>query len=99
MRVSLAPRSCGRAHSQPAAGRGGDQPAEQTRQNLIQLRGDVIKKAFPQVNPARVLLRKSMLDALLRVKSQTREEWLTRISLDLRSVTYAEQVSNFSMRC
>lgn len=68
---------------------------EQARQELIHFRENVIKKAFPNADPARGLLRKSMLDALLQLKPKTRKEWLAGISYDMRSATDAEQVGRY----
>ena len=68
---------------------------EQARKELIHFRENVIKKAFPNADPARGLLRKSMLDALLQLKPKTRREWLAGISYDMRSATDAEQVGRY----
>jgi very-short-patch-repair endonuclease len=69
--------------------------AEEAREKLIRLREDVIKKSFPNVDPSRGLLRKTLLDTFLRLKPTTREEWLASIPYDLRSATDAEQVGKY----
>lgn len=63
---------------------------DQARAELIDLRENTIKVQFPDADPARGLLRKSMLDELLRKRPQDRGEFLTKIHLDLRQNTDAE---------
>jgi very-short-patch-repair endonuclease len=69
--------------------------SEEARAKLIQLREDVIKRSFPNVDSSRGLLRKTLLDAFLRLKPTTREEWLANIPYDLRSTTDAEEVGKY----
>jgi very-short-patch-repair endonuclease len=69
--------------------------SDEARRELIQLREGTIKKAFPNVDPARGLLRKTLLDALLRLKPRTREQWLNSVPYDLRSDTDPEQVGKY----
>ena len=69
--------------------------AEEARHELVQLREGVINKEFPNVDRTRGLLRKSMLDALLRLKPNTREQWLARVPFDLRTATDPEQVGRY----
>ena len=68
---------------------------EEARETLIRLREDVIKKSFPNIDPSKGLLRKSLLDTFLRLKPTSREEWLARIPYDLRSATDPEQVGKY----
>jgi very-short-patch-repair endonuclease len=68
---------------------------DQARAELIDLRENTIKVQFPDADPARGLLRKSMLDELLRKRPQDRGEFLTKINLDLRQNTDAEQLKEF----
>ena len=64
---------------------------EQARAALIALRDQVIKPAHPEVEASRGLLRKTMLDELLRVRPADRQEFLALIRKDLREATDGEQ--------
>jgi very-short-patch-repair endonuclease len=68
---------------------------DEARERLIHLRESVLKGEFPNVDPARGLLRKSMLDALLLLKPRTRQEWLARLPYALRTTTDPEQVGKY----
>ena len=68
---------------------------EQARRELIDLRENVIKPAFPQADAAKGLLRKSMLDLLLRERPQTYPDWLVAIPSNLRAETDPAQVKRF----
>jgi hypothetical protein len=68
---------------------------EQARAELIDLRENTIRAAFLDADPARGLLRKSMLDELLRKRPKDSNEFLTKIPMDLRQGTDAEQLKKF----
>ena len=65
---------------------------EEARKSLIELREEVIKPAFPDVESSRGLLRKAMLDALLRQRPTSADEFRSLIPLKLREDTDSEQV-------
>jgi very-short-patch-repair endonuclease len=68
---------------------------DEAREKLIELREAVIKLAFPDADPARGLLRKSMLDELVRKRPKDSSEFLGKISIDLRQNTDAAQLKKF----
>ncbi len=68
---------------------------DQARDELIDLRENKIKVAYPDADPARGLLRKSMLDELLRKCPTDSEEFLQMIPMDLRQNTDADQLKAF----
>jgi very-short-patch-repair endonuclease len=68
---------------------------DQARAELIDLRENTIKTAFPDADPARGLLRKSMLDELLRKRPRNHNEFLSKIPMDLRQNTDGEQLKKF----
>ncbi len=68
---------------------------EQVRRRLIEIRENVIKPAFPRTDAAKGLLRKSMLDILLRERPQTYADWIVAVPAQLRVETDQAQVSRF----
>jgi very-short-patch-repair endonuclease len=68
---------------------------EQARAQLVDLRERTIKAAFPDADPMRGFLRKTMLDELLRKRPTDLDEFRQMIPLDLRQRTDAEQVKAF----
>lgn len=68
---------------------------DQARAELVDLRENTIKVEFPDADPARGLLRKSMLDELLRKRPKDRNEFLAKIPIDLRQGTDADQLKKF----
>ncbi|MGH7025421.1 MAG: DUF4011 domain-containing protein [Caulobacteraceae bacterium] len=68
---------------------------DQARAELIDLRENVIQPAFPDADPARGLLRKSMLDEFLRKRPIDTGEFLSSISIELRQNTDAAQLKQF----
>jgi very-short-patch-repair endonuclease len=74
------------------------QRVESLREQLIDLREHQLKPAFPNSVPEKGLLRKTLLDELVRKRPKTREEWFRLISHDLRSGTETEQVGQFLSR-
>jgi very-short-patch-repair endonuclease len=66
---------------------------DQARAELIDLRERTIKTKFP--DPTRGLLRKSMLDELLRKRPTDADEFRTMIRLDLRQETDSSQLKEF----
>ncbi len=68
---------------------------DQARAELIDLRENTIRAAFPEADPARGLLRKSMLDELLRKRPKDPNEFLVKIPVELRQSTDAEQLKKF----
>ena len=68
---------------------------DQARAELIDLRENTIKAEFPEADPARGLLRKSMLDELLRKRPKDRAEFLGKIPIELRQNTDAEQLKKY----
>jgi very-short-patch-repair endonuclease len=65
------------------------------RHRLVEFREKTIRAAFSDVDPARCLLRDSMIDALVRYRPSSKDEWFRRIPLDLRSGTDSAQVGRF----
>lgn len=68
---------------------------EEARAALIELREGVIKPAFPDSDPTRGLLRKSLLDELLRKRPKDPGEFLAKIPLELRQNTDPAQLKKF----
>lgn len=68
---------------------------EQARAQLIDLRERTIRSAFPDVDPTRGFLRKSMLDELLRKRPTDNEEFLEEIPQPLREATDRDQVVRY----
>lgn len=68
---------------------------EQARAQLIDLRERTIRSAFPDVDPTRGFLRKSMLDELLRKRPTDNDEFLAEIAQPLREVTDRDQVVRY----
>lgn len=68
---------------------------DEAREALIDLRENAIKVAFPEADPARGLLRKSMLDELLRKRPRDAGEFLGKIPMELRQNTDADQLKAF----
>ncbi|WP_052748115.1 DUF4011 domain-containing protein [Brevundimonas diminuta] len=68
---------------------------EQARAQLIDLRERTIRSAFPDVDPTRGFLRKSMLDELLRKRPTDNEEFLEAIPQPLREATDRDQVVRY----
>ena len=68
---------------------------DQARAELIDLRENTIKATFVDADPARGLLRKSMLDELLRKRPKDHQEFLAKIPMELRQNTDPEQLKTF----
>jgi very-short-patch-repair endonuclease len=68
---------------------------EQARAELIDLRERAIKTRFPEADPTRGFLRKSMLDELLKKRPTDAEAFRAMIRLDLRQDTDSAQVKEF----
>ena len=68
---------------------------DQARAELIDLRENSIKVEFPDADPARGLLRKSMLDELLRKRPRDLSEFRAKIPIDLRQNTDSNQLKKF----
>jgi very-short-patch-repair endonuclease len=68
---------------------------DQARAELVDLRERVIKPAFPDADPTRGLLRKTMLDELLRKRPTDQEEFLVEIPMQLRTGTDSAQLKMF----
>ncbi len=68
---------------------------DQARDELIDLRENKIKVTYPDADPARGLLRKSMLDELLRKRPKDHGEFLATMPLELRQNTDADQLKAF----
>lgn len=68
---------------------------EQARAKLIDLRERTIKPQLPDADPATGLLRKSMLDELLKKRPTDSEEFRRLIRLDLRQNTDGAQLKEF----
>jgi very-short-patch-repair endonuclease len=68
---------------------------DQARAELIDLRENKIKLSFPDADLARGILRKSMLDELIRKRPKDHSEFLGKISLELRQNTDADQLRKF----
>lgn len=73
----------------------GSSSLEQVRRGLIDLRENMIKPAFPQADAAKGLLRKSMLDILLRERPQTYADWIVAVPAHLRNETDPAQIKRF----
>ena len=68
---------------------------EEACTQLIDLRENVIRIETPNAEPTSGLLRKSMLDALLRYRPKTPDEFRSMIRLDLREQTSGAQVRKY----
>lgn len=68
---------------------------EQARAKLIDLRENTIKTRFPDADPTRGLLRKSMLDELLLKRPTDLEEFQSLIRVSLRQGTNGEELREF----
>lgn len=68
---------------------------DQARAQLIDMRERMIKPAFPDADPTRGLLRKTMLDELLRKRPADQGEFLVEIPMHLRTATDAAQLKMF----
>ena len=69
----------------------GQMTADKARTALIELREQEIKPNHPDTDPARGLLRKSMIDEFLRAKPTTETEFRVRVRRDLREATDGEK--------
>lgn len=69
--------------------------ADMARAALIELREREIKPNHPNTDPARGLLRKSMIDEILRAKPTTEAEFRVRVRRDLREATDGEQFQKY----
>jgi len=65
---------------------------DEARRQLIDLRERVLRREFPAVEPTRGLLRKTMLDALLRQRPTSKDEWVKRIPSYLREAVDEKQL-------
>ena len=65
------------------------------RRALIDLREQEIKPSYPDTDPARGLLRKSMIDEILQKKPKNEEEFRGRIRQELREATDGEQIKRY----
>lgn len=68
---------------------------DEAREELIRLRELDIKQRFANADPAKGLLRKSMLDKLLSVRPRTPEAFRATIPLYLRDSTDSRQVAEY----
>jgi hypothetical protein len=68
---------------------------ERARAQLVDLREQKIKPEFPDSDPARGFLRKTMLDELLRKRPSDLEEFRRNVPLDLRERTDSDQVKKY----
>ncbi len=68
---------------------------EEARDQLIQLREQEIKPRFPSIDPARGLLRKSMLDRMLLMRPTNDHEFRAMIPQSFRVETDAVHVREF----
>lgn len=82
----------------PAARASGGISLDQARARLIDLRERKIKLLFPDADPTTGLLRKSMLDELLKKRPTDMDEFRTLIRLDLRQNTDGGQLKEFGSR-
>ncbi len=69
--------------------------ADKARIALIELREREIKPNHPDADPARGLLRKSMIEELLRARPTTEAEFRVRVRQDLREATDGEQFQKY----
>jgi very-short-patch-repair endonuclease len=81
-----------------AASSSGGISVEQARAKLIDLRERKVKLLFPDADPTTGLLRKSMLDELLKKRPTDMDEFRTLIRLDLRQNTDGAQLKEFGSR-
>lgn len=84
--------------SRPAKKSPGQISIDQARALLIDLREREIKVKFPDSDPTKGLLRKSMLDELLRKRPSDLEEFKKMIRLELREVTDPVQLREYQER-
>jgi hypothetical protein len=75
---------------------GGAHEVTSLRQQLIELRENEVKRAFPDSIDESGLLRPILLDELVRRRPRTKEDWFRLISYDLRSQTDSKQVGQYS---
>lgn len=68
---------------------------QDAREMLIELREKVIKQKFPDVDPAKGILRRSLLDQLLKSKPISISDFQQKIPLYLRSGTDGRQLSEY----
>jgi very-short-patch-repair endonuclease len=71
---------------------------DQARARLIDLRERKVKLLFPDADPTTGLLRKSMLDELLKKRPTDMDEFRTLVRLDLRQNTDGAQLKEFGSR-
>jgi superfamily I DNA and/or RNA helicase/very-short-patch-repair endonuclease len=74
------------------------QRAESLRQQLIDLRENEIRAAFPDSPPEKGLLRNVVLDEFVRKHPKTRDDWFRVISHELRANTDSKQVGQYLPR-
>ena len=84
--------------ARPVASPPGGISVDQARARLIDLREREMRTLFPQADPTTGLLRKSMLDELLKKRPTDMDEFRDRIRLDLRQNTDGAQVKQFGGR-
>jgi len=72
--------------------------AEQAREMLIELREGTIKVEMPDGDTTEGFLRKSMLDALLRNRPKSKEEFSRKIPYNLREKMDIEQFARYHER-
>jgi very-short-patch-repair endonuclease len=75
--------------------RGKRQRVESLRQQLIDLRENEIKTAFPESPRGKGLLRDALLEEFARRRPRTRDEWFRLVPQELRSSTDSKQVGQF----
>ncbi|MEY2943424.1 MAG: hypothetical protein RLY97_1438, partial [Pseudomonadota bacterium] len=73
----------------------GKMTADKARAALIELREQEIKPNHPDADPARGLLRKSMIDEFLRARPTTEAEFRVRVRQDLWESTDGEQFQQY----
>lgn len=70
---------------------------DEVRAALLEMRAE-IERDLPSGDQATSLLREEMLDALVREKPRSKEEWLKKVPLDLRLNTDGPQVAAYLSR-
>lgn len=68
--------------------------ASEVRERLLMLREEM-ERTLPCEPGSASLLREEMLEAIMRFKPKTKEEWLRKISLDLRLETNGEHIQSY----
>ena len=80
---------------QPAPPRNGILTYEEARKELIDLRENEIKVKFSSADPATGVLRRTLLDALLRIRPTSKEAFLKKMPYNLRDKTDSHQIKEY----